>query len=221
MRTWGRPRLSHTTGSNPTTRKQQTERPHVREQCPSRAPHSDVHHVCAGTTSRQAGRPTEFSFCRADTMLDTRRAATDVDRRSSSGAALEEPPFFHANPPRANTRNASAWVMRVIADQNEPARPFASTRCTRPTLRAARQGTNYHKRAQQVLLPCKHSFYAKCVESLPGTMPKLATLYVDMLELDDAKSGARHSVVTTPVRTTPAAVPATRHARTRGMRPRG
>ena len=97
-------------GSNPTTRKQQTERPHVREQCPSRAPHSDVHHVCAGTTSRQAGRPTEFSFCRADTMLDTRRAATDVDRRSSSGAALEEPPFFHANPPRANTRNASAWV---------------------------------------------------------------------------------------------------------------
>ena len=37
-------------------------------------------------------------------------------------------------------------------------------------------------------------------------MPKLATLYVDMLELDDAKSSARHSVVTTPVRTTPAAV---------------
>ena len=37
-------------------------------------------------------------------------------------------------------------------------------------------------------------------------MPKLATLYVDMLELDDAKSGARHSVVTTtPVRTTQAA----------------
>ena len=37
-------------------------------------------------------------------------------------------------------------------------------------------------------------------------MAKLATLYVDMLELDDAKGSARHSVVTTPVRTTPAAV---------------
>ena len=45
---------------------------------------------------------------------------------------------------------------------------------------------NHHKRAQQVLLPCKHSSHAKCVESLPGTMPKLATLYVDMLKLDDA-----------------------------------
>ena len=51
----------------------------------------------------------------------------------------------------------------------------------------SRQGTNYHKRAQQVLLPCKHSFHAKCVESPPGTTPKLATLYADRLELDDAE----------------------------------
>ena len=51
----------------------------------------------------------------------------------------------------------------------------------------SRQGTNYHKGAQQVLLPCKHSFHAKCVESPPGTMPKLATLYVDMFKLDDGR----------------------------------
>ena len=52
-------------------------------------------------------------------MLDTRRAATDVDRRSSSGAALEEPHRFHAltqAPKAANlgTEHTDLWTPQTV-----------------------------------------------------------------------------------------------------------